>query len=702
MNHTITKSNMQAKNSDLKMPVRYLKGVGPKKAATLNRLGLRTIEDLLFYLPRRYEDRSNLKPIRELVIGQAQTVKGEVLTFGVRKTRKGMRLFQVAIGDNTGVIHAIWFNQPFLKQFFKVEQKIILYGRVEKYDTLQMHQPEYEILKSEVTATAHMGRIVPIYPLTQDLTQKYLRSLIYRAAMNDTFLAKDPLPTRLRAKHRLVDSKFALRNIHYPRNFEILKMAYKRLVFDEFFLLQLAIALKRKGATKEGVGISHEVDDELLVSFRKNLPFELTDSQFKVMKEIEADMKSSRPMNRLLEGDVGSGKTVVACYAILLTIKNGLQACLMAPTEILAKQHFMTLTDILVPFGVNIDLLISGLSQERKQEVRQAVKGGEVNLIIGTHAVIQEEVDFAKLGLVIVDEQHKFGVTQRTVLRKKGARADVLVMTATPIPRTLALTVYGDLDISVIKELPPGRRPVTTYWVEESRREKVYAFTKEEIKKGRQAYIVCPRIQETGKSQIQAAATMHEKLKSEVFNEFSVGLIHGKMGVKEKDAIMKSFKGRKLDILVSTVVIEVGIDVPNASVMLVENAERFGLAQLHQLRGRVGRGKHESYCILLADPRTETAQKRLQTMADTVDGFEIAEEDLQLRGPGEIFGTRQHGLPEIRFGNILRDAEIMELARREAFELVKQDPDLADSRNLPIRQALTERFKGRLGLIHIG
>jgi len=693
---------MQAKNLNLQTSVRYIKGVGPKKSEVLNRLGLDTVGDVLFYLPRRYEDRSNLRPIKEVKIGEAQTIKGEVLTFGVRKTKKGVKIFQLAVGDNTGVIYAMWFNQPFLKRFFKVGQRIILYGKVEKYDVLQIHQPEYEILKPDKTSSIHIGQIVPIYSLTQDITQRYLRSLAYYAVKHYSSVAKEILPTHLRAKNKLVDIKFAIRNIHFPQNFDIMQRAYKRLVFDEFFILQTAIALRRKGVKKDLNGISHKIDENALHSFKKNLPFELTPSQLKVIKEIEDDMKSPRPMNRLLEGDVGSGKTVVACYAVLLTIQNGLQACLMAPTEILAKQHYINLSNLLAPYGVNTELLVSGLTEERKGRIRKAIKEGEINLIIGTHALIQEGVDFSKLGMAIVDEQHKFGVTQRAVLRKKGSSADVLVMTATPIPRTLMLTVYGDLDISVIRELPPGRRPINTYWVEESGREKIYDFIKEEIKKGRQVYIVCPRIKDSGRSQMQAANKMYEKLKEEVFSEFSVGLIHGKMAAQDKDRIMKEFKKGKLNILVSTVVIEVGIDVANASVMLIENAERFGLAQLHQLRGRVGRGKYDSYCILLADPKTEIAQKRLKAMSDTVDGFQIAEEDLQLRGPGEFFGTRQHGLPELRFGNILGDTEIMELARKEAFLLVKEDPNLSDPRNQFIHQALKDRFKGKLDLIHVG
>ncbi|PIU41959.1 MAG: DNA helicase RecG [Candidatus Omnitrophica bacterium CG07_land_8_20_14_0_80_42_15] len=693
---------MQAKNSNLQTSVRYIKGVGPKRADTLKRLGLTTIEDILFYLPRRYEDRSNLKTIKEVEIGKAQTIKGEVLTFSVRRTKKGMNIFQLAVGDHTGVIYGIWFNQPFMRKFFRVGERVILHGKVERYDVLQINQPEYEILKPEETVNIHMGRITPIYPLTQNISQRYLRSLAYYAVKNYSHSIGEMLPTRLRAKHKLVDMQFAVNNAHFPKDFGAIERSYRRLVFDEFFILQIAIALKCRNIKEGLAGISHKIDENLLESFRKNLPFELTPSQLKAIKEIENDMKSAKPMNRLLEGDVGSGKTVVACYAILLTIKNKFQACIMAPTEILAQQHYMTLSKILAPYGVNVELLVSSLPENRKEEIRKSVKSGETDLIIGTHALIQEDVDFSRLGLAVIDEQHKFGVTQRSILREKGKSADILVMTATPIPRTLALTVYGDLDISVIKELPPGRRPVNTYWVEESGRGKVYNFIKEEINKGRQAYIVCPRIKETEKSQTQAASMMYEKLKDEVFKEFSVGLIHGKMGAQEKDVVMKKFKEGKLKILVSTVIIEVGIDVSNASIMLVENAERFGLAQLHQLRGRVGRGEYDSYCILMANPRTELAQKRLKAIAESTDGFEIAEEDLELRGSGEIFGTRQHGLPEMRFGSILHDRGIMELARKEAFDIIKEDPNLNDPRNYPIHQRLKERFGNKIELIKVG
>ena len=473
-------------------------------------------------------------------------------------------------------------------------------------------------------------------------------------------------------------------------------------MFEEFFILQLALALKKRDAKTGAPGIRHKLDARLIDSFKKLFPFELTQSQLKTINEIQIDMASPKPMNRLLEGDVGSGKTVVAIYALLLTVQNGYQASIMAPTEILAKQHYVNISELLMPLGVNIRLLVSGLKPAKRLEINNEIESGEADVIIGTHALIWQGVKFKKLGLVVVDEQHKFGVTQRHILRKKGLNPDVLVMTATPIPRTLALTVYGDLDISVIKELPKGRYPISTYCVSESKRKAVYRFIKEEVKKGRQAYIVYPRIWPTGQSGLKAASGMYNKLQTEVFPDLRVGLIHGKMLVKEKNDSMKKFRAQKIDILLSTTIIEVGIDVANASCMVIENAERFGLSQLHQLRGRIGRGDYPSYCVLLGNPRTEAAKKRFYTMSETQDGFKVAEEDLELRGPGEFFGTKQHGLPELRFGNILRDFEIMEQARAEAFKMVREDPYLRDSRNIFVKGELKRRFAGKLDLVNVG
>lgn len=695
---------MQEKNDNLGIPVRYFKGVGPKKGADLEKAGIGTAEDLLYYLPARYEDRSEFTAVRDLKAGQTATIKGDVVTLGMRLARNGKPVFQMAVTDQTGFIHAVWFNQPYLKDYFIKGQKVVLYGRVEQYDRLQFVQPEYEILKGDESDSVHVGRIVPVYPLSGQLTQRYLRALAFQAVTKYCRLLKEKLPTYILAHEKLVDVKFAVHNIHFPASFANLEKAYRRIVFEEFFMLQLALAMKKKGAKETAGGVGHRLAGELIDAFRKSIPFELTAAQKKAIAEIERDMSSARPMNRLLEGDVGSGKTVVAAYALVLTVQNGLQGVLMAPTEVLARQHFIALSELLMPLGINVALLIGGMDQKMKRQVYSDIKEGRVNIVVGTHAVIQEAVEFKKLGLAVIDEQHKFGVTQRSLLKRKSENPHILVMTATPIPRTLALTVYGDLDISIIKELPKGRKPIATYWVEEEKRTEAYNFIREELEKGRQAYIICPLIDasvQNSKLKVKNVIEMFESIKR-VFPGIEIALLHGRMNSKEKERVMKDFKKAKTKILVSTVVIEVGIDVPNASVMLVEDAERFGLAQLHQLRGRIGRGDYESYCILLANPATAEAAERLKTIEATLDGFEIAEADMKARGPGEFFGTRQHGLPEIRFGNILKDFDIMEAARKEAFSLAARDPDLGEEHHRPLKDALKARFAGKLDLVKVG
>ena len=690
-------------NNALKTPVRYFKGVGPKRGELLSKLGVETAEDLLYYLPARYEDRSNLTAIRDLKLGEHQTVEGEVISCSNRIAKSGMRFFQVVVTDHTGFVHATWFNQPYLKDYFKKGQRIILYGKVELHDKLQIVQPEYEILEGNGADSIHIGRIVPIYSTVSGLAQRYVRGLTDTAIAKYCKFLVERLPAYILAREKLVDIRFAMHNIHFPSNFGNLEKAYRRIVFEEFFLLQLALAVKKRRARSFDEGLSHNLSGKLIDSFNSNLPFELTEGQKKAIADISRDMSLGRPMNRLLEGDVGSGKTVVAAYALVLTVQNGFQGVIMAPTEVLARQHFIGLSELLMPLGINISLLIGGMTPDAKKRVAEEIRDGKIDIVVGTHSVIQESVRFKKLGLAVVDEQHKFGVTQRAVLKQKGYNPHILVMTATPIPRTLALTVYGDLDVSVIKEMPKGRKPIQTYWVEEEKRNEVYSFVKEEIERGRQAYVVCPLIKQGqgGKGQGTGATEIFEKLRTEIFPDYAVGLLHGKMNLQEKDKVMKEFKKGKTKVLVSTVVIEVGIDVPNASVMLVENADRFGLAQLHQLRGRVGRGEHESFCILLANPKTDEALKRIKAIEDTLDGFQIAEADLNIRGPGEFFGTRQHGLPEIKFGNILKDFDIMECARREAFGLVASDPNLAEERHSLLKEKLLSKFKGKLGLINV-
>ncbi len=697
---------MQEKNEALSTPIRYIKGVGPKKGEHLERAGIRTIEDIFYYLPARYEDRSNFTKIRDLKLNEYQTVTGEVLTAGLRRAKSGLPIFQASVTDGTGSIPVVWFNQPYLKDYIRSGMKVVLYGKVELHERPQITQPEYEVLKADGVYSVNMGRIVPVYHATAELTQKYLRSISYAAIEKYSKATPETLPTYIIARNRLVDARFAVYNIHFPASFENLEKAYRRIVFEEFFLLQLALAIRKRGVAVEK-GLSHRTGGRLVADFIGSLPFELTDGQKRAIADIERDMSGAKPMNRLLEGDVGSGKTAVAASALVLTAANGHQGVVMAPTEVLARQHFVLLSEMLMPLGINVALLVGGMDPERRGEVVSGIRDGRIDIVVGTHAIIQQDVEFRSLGLAVVDEQHKFGVEQRAILKGKGTGSapHALLMTATPIPRTLALTVYGDLDISIIRELPKGRKPIVTYLVEKTRRAEAYSFVREELARGRQAYVVCPLIDKSvhsPQSIVHGAIELYEKLKNGEFKDFEIGLLHGKMSSKEKDKVMKDFKKGRIQALVSTVVIEVGIDVPNAAVMLVEDADRFGLAQLHQLRGRVGRGKSESFCILLADPASEEAASRLKVLEETVDGFQIAEADLELRGPGEFFGTAQHGLPEIRFGNILKDMDIMELARKEAFALVARDPELGEDHHSRLKWALKSKFGGKFNLVNVG
>lgn len=694
-------------NNSLNTPVRYFKGVGPKKSDDLARIGVRTAEDVIYYLPSRHEDRSKIVKIRDLEMGQVQAVEGEIVSVSSARTKNGRSMFQIAVTDRTGLIHAVWFNQPYLKDYLIKSETVVLYGKVDRYDRVQIISPEYEILKPGQTDSIHMKRIVPVYPATSALSQKYLRGLAFQALTRHCSHMVERLPAYIIARGHMVDVKFAFRNIHFPTTFENLEKAYRRIVFEEFFMLQLALAMK-KARSLDTVGLKHSSDGDLIAEFKRALSFELTSAQKAAVSDIERDMSSGSPMNRLLEGDVGSGKTIVAAASLVLTVQNGFQGCLMAPTEVLARQHFIVLSELLMPLGINIALLVGGIDPEVKDRLYSDIKDGTVDMVVGTHAIIQDAVEFKKLGLAVVDEQHKFGVDQRLILQNKGQRPHVLLMSATPIPRTLALTVYGDLDVSVINEMPKGRSTIATYWVSEGKRERVYGFVKEELDKGRQAYVICPKIDEPDVLQdagsvgadgrLQNAVETFARLKNGVFAGYEIGLLHGRMAPKDKDKAMKDFKKGKIKIMVSTVVVEVGIDVPNATVILIENADRFGLAQLHQLRGRVGRGEYESYCILLSDPRTDEAAHRLKAIESTLDGFRIAEADLELRGPGEFFGTHQHGLPEIRFGNILKDFGIMEHSRREAFDLVRRDPSMADERHRLLKSAVLFRFGDKLGL----
>jgi len=679
----------------------FIKGVGPARFKALNRLGIHSIYDLLYFFPRRYEDRSQFKKISELESGNTETIKGEIISCHLRRTRRQMSIVNIKLTDGTAIISAVWFNQPYLGEVFKGGEHIILHGKVDKFLDLQMNSPEFEMVSDEKTDSLNMGRIVPIYSLTAGLSQRIMRSIMYEGLSSYAHRLNEFIPYDIRSRNKLPNIVEAIRWMHFPDGFDKEELARKRFVFEEFFLLQLAIAMKRVRQKTIQAGISHNVSQRLCNDFIEKLPFELTESQTRVIREIEQDMARPQPMNRLLQGDVGSGKTVIAAYALLVSANNGFQAALLAPTEILAEQHFVNLSNFFLQFNLNVGLLISGISPRTKERIKEELKNGEIEVIIGTHALLEEDVLFKKLGLVVIDEQHKFGVMQRKELQGKGLNPDVLIMTATPIPRTLALTVYGDLDISTLYELPQGRGKVRTFWVSEDKREDVYTFIGHELSEGRQAFVVYPLIEESEVLEVRAATKMYEEIKTGPFSHFRVGLLHGRLSSQEKNQVMQDFKEKKIALLVSTVVIEVGIDIPNVTVMLVENAERFGLSQLHQLRGRIGRGKHPSYCILISGAQTEEARHRLTALVETQDGFKIAEEDLKIRGPGEFLGELQHGFPEIRIGDILQDMQILEGARLEAFDLIKQSADLAQPKHRFLLEALKERF-ANLNLLSVG
>jgi len=695
-------------------PIQYVKGVGPRLAKLFEKKGIRTVEDALYFLPRCYEDRRTLKKISELKAGQKETGFGDILLSGVAfYQNKRKRVFETVVGDGSGVITLKWFhgNERYLRERFKKGRKMIFSGEV-RYFNLQkeIHHPDVEIVEGDIEGDyLNFKRIVPIYSETEGLHQRTLRRLLKAILEGYSDELSSPIPQEILHRQNLIDFSEAFGRAHFPPDEEPLELlnlqrseGHRRIIFDEFFFLELGMALKRRGMALEP-GISFQTKGVLAQRLLDLLSFQLTRAQQRVWDEIRGDLGRAHPMNRLIQGDVGSGKTVVALLACLYVIECGYQAAIMAPTEVLAEQHYLNLHRWVEPLGVQVALLTSSIKGSEKEDLYQRIKKGEVQLVIGTHAVIQEAVEFHQLGLAIIDEQHKFGVVQRGLLKKKGENPDVLVMTATPIPRTLAMTIYGDLDVSLIDEMPPGRMPVETRVYPEPARARVYRILEEEVRKGRQVFIVYPLVEESEKLQLRDATRMAEQLQKEVFPEFRIGLLHGRMKSEEKEAIMMEFKGGKIQILVATTVIEVGIDIPNASVMVVEHAERFGLSQLHQLRGRIGRGRYPSKCILLAQYRSsEEAKVRLRAMERTTDGFQIAEEDLGLRGPGEFFGTRQSGLPDFRVAHILRDAPILVEARKEAFRLVEEDPALMQPSHSALKNVLVRRWKGRLELATIG
>ncbi len=686
----------------LEAHLQYLKGVGPHRAALLERLGLVTVRDALNLFPRQYEDRREFVPFRKLRMGDVQATTGTVWTVTPPPRGRPKSPLRVAFRDESGFLLALWFNQPYLARVFKRGQRVILYGKVQPAGKIpEMLQPEFEVLEDEDGAF-HMGRIVPLYPLTEGLTQRPLRGLLHRVVEQFAGEMPESLPDALRERRGLPGVTEAYRHIHFPESLEAAETARRRFVFEDFLLLQLGLAIRRQHQGRQP-GHAMSPPGALVARLSASLPFEFTSAQRRVWEEIRADLARMTPMNRLLQGDVGSGKTILAVMALLTAVEAGYQGVLMAPTEILAEQHLVTLRGLLDPLGVPVVLLTSGLKGRDRDAAQTAVRDGTAPIVVGTHALIQEGVGFRRLGLSIVDEQHRFGVLQRATLRSKGRHPDVLVMTATPIPRTLALTLYGDLDVSVLDELPPGRQAIQTVWRSEAKRAQIYEFMRREIEHGRQAYVVCPLVEETEASDLQAATAMAGRLAGDVFSEYRVGLVHGRMSFEAKNAVMRAFKAGEVRILVATTVIEVGIDVPNATVMLIEHAERFGLAQLHQLRGRVGRGRARSYCILLASGLlSDEAQRRLQAMGETQDGFRIAEVDLEIRGPGEFFGTRQAGLPEFRAANLLTDGRLLEEAREDALAVVERDPGLRLAEHRALREALLARWREGLNLASIG
>jgi len=736
--------------------IRFAKGVGPKRALLLEKLGIRTIEDALWFLPWRYEDRSRIVSISQLVPGEKATIAGTIHQAGLRRTRRrNMTLFTMSVQDETGAVEVVFFNQPYLDGVLQNGLRVVLSGPVVRRRRgvgVQMRTPHYEVVDEDEDLLLHVGRIVPVYHETRGLSSRQLRRILWGLLETYGSDLQDPLPPRLLEQHQWPSLNGAIASLHFPGTGSDLSLlndwqtpAHHRLAFEEGFLLQLALAFRQRLHQSASPGIAFRLSGSYTTALQKHLPFQLTDAQQRVLAEIEADMRATRPMNRLLQGDVGSGKTIVALHAMLGACGDGYQAVLMAPTEILAEQHVLTIRPYLDALDVSVAFLTGGTSPKERAAVLARIAAGDVQLIVGTHALLEQDVQFAKLGIVVVDEQHKFGVLQRGKLREKALYPDVLVMTATPIPRTLAMTIYGDLDVSVIDELPAGRQPIRTRVFRHNARSRAYELVRKEVNEGRQAYIVYPLVEESEKLDLEAVMQAAERLRSTEFAGMNVGIIHGRMKPDERAQIMNAFRAGDVHILVATTVIEVGVDVPNATVMVIEHADRFGLAQLHQLRGRVGRGAQRSFCFLIVgadlrvrpagrrrdsetdvpaqgtfDPTlpfppepaadrprmpagpTQTAGQRLKAMAQCADGFAIAEQDLRIRGPGEMMGTRQSGIPEFRVMNLVRDATALEQARQEAFAMMGRDPQLSHPEHQLLKATVLRKWQTKLELGTIG
>lgn len=692
--------------------VQYVKGIGPVRAEALGETGVETVEDLLYYIPRRYLDRSTILLMAKVRVGSTVTVIGRVEAFGRARTRKPQ--FQAILKDKSGIIRLAWFSGlNWIKNVFQENDLVVASGQVTFYHGPQMVHPDFEIISrgtdEDVSGDEliHTGRVIPLYPSTAELKKVRLDSRGFRRVLKPFLdaapsLLQETLPQEVVKEVGLPSLQDAIREVHFPTDLQSAETARARLALDELFYLELMLALRKRKIHREK-GITFQKPADLVRGLLKILSFELTGAQKKVLREISKDMMSEINMHRLLQGDVGSGKTIVALIAMLMAVESGYQAALMAPTEILAEQHHITIHQMLESLGVKVGLLTKSVVKAERERVLQDIKSGEAQVVIGTHALIQEKVEFSKLGLVVIDEQHRFGVMQRAKLKQKGPSPDVLVMTATPIPRSLAMTAYGDLDVSVVDALPPGRKPIkTSYWTENSK-SKMYAFLERELKSGHQAYIVYPLVEESEKADLKAATESYQFLKEEIYPHRKLALLHGRIKSKEREKVMQAFRRGDYHILVATTVIEVGVDVPNATVMIIEHAERFGLSQLHQLRGRIGRGADQSWCLLVGNPPlSQEAEKRLKTMTATNDGFKISEMDLRLRGPGEFFGTRQHGLPELTIADIVTDARLLYRARDWAFRIIEEDPKLSRAENQCIRSTFIRKYKKRFSLVEIG
>ena len=679
---------------DLNKDVKYVKTVGPNRVKLLNKLKIYTLKDLITYFPRDYEDRSKPKKIYECIDGEETLIEAIAVNKIIEIRRGKMIISKLTVRDETGICYITWFNQGYLKDKFQAGRKYRFFGKVSnKNGRIEMNSPVYD----EIDKSKNTGKIIPIYPLTYELKQNTLRKIIENGLEEVKGKLDETLPEYIIKENNLWNINKTIERIHFPHELADFNKARERLVFEELLITQLALLKLKNNYEHETNGIKFDENVQMSDVIEK-LPFKLTKAQLRVLEEIDRDMESNKPMNRLLQGDVGSGKTVVAMIAAYKAVKSGYQVAIMAPTAILASQHLEGFQSILEQFGIRTELLISSITKKKKTEILDKLQNGEIDILIGTHAMLEENVIFKNLGLVVTDEQHRFGVKQRGTIASKGENPDVIAMSATPIPRTLALILYGDLDISIIDELPPNRKKIETFAVRKNMEERVNAFIVKQIEEGRQAYIVCPLVEENEEMQLKSVMKLAEKYQKETFSQYKVAYLHGKMKAKEKDEIMEKFKDGEIQILIATTVIEVGVNVPNASVMVVENAERFGLAQLHQLRGRVGRGEYQSYCILKYEGNGDTVRQRMKVMCDTNDGFIISEKDLELRGSGDFFGTEQHGIPEFKIANLFEDIGILKQVQKISVKIVKDDPLLKNVKNIQLEQQVKEKFESRIEL----